>query len=491
MKNLKIILVTLVLVSCFSFNTNSALATQLPQPIVEFIKKKYPEVGIRFDGLIELPDHTVYLPILPLNYGKPQNPAAITQTIPANTDFSKKPDMVLFANNLALLKIIKQNDELTVNYSKDIPLVVKLGILPQDLIVPQGLILPMELKVILGDLKIPLKPKKDEGDLIFFGDTYTSKEKKVNFSAKNLKNLPELDCIKNKVLYASNYKDSYINIIDSQTGRINANIKLPSIPSNIALTADGRYLLVPALSANKLFVVDTYNDTLVKDIEVGKLPSSVLTSASSDKAYVANKLSSTISVIDVKNMLFKKEIKVNGSPENLVLEPESQTLYYNDSDSGNIYLLNTEKESSVWVTCIKNISKMKLYKEKLFILSRSENELVVFNIYTTKEEARIKLGEKPVDIELLKKRNGNSELYILSAGSDELNIIDLKELKLTDTISLKSGGFPGEIIPLEKENRLLITNYDAYQIAIFDTEKKKIIGNMPISKPVSFLQVSK
>ena len=70
MKNFRIILAILALTCCISLCNAPANATQLPQPIVEYLKSKYPNVEIRFDGLIELPDHTIYLPVSPLTYGK-------------------------------------------------------------------------------------------------------------------------------------------------------------------------------------------------------------------------------------------------------------------------------------------------------------------------------------------------------------------------------------------------------------------------------------
>ena len=493
MKNFKIILTILSLICCLSLYTTPAKATILPQPIVEYLKSKYPDVEIRFDGLIELPDHTIYLPVSPLTYGKVENLAAIVKTIPANTDFTKKPDMILFANNLALLKTVRINNELTVNYSPEIPLSVKLGLLPQDLIVPRGLILPTELKVIMGNLQIAVKQKKDEDDLVFFGEPAQKKERKVNFISGKVKeeeqkNLPELDCIMNKVLYAADFKESRINIIDSQTGRINKNMKLPSVPSNMVLTPDDRYLLVPSMSLNKIFVIDTFSNIFLKDIEVGKLPTSILMPVNSQKAYVANKLSSSISEIDLNNMILTKEINVSGIPDNLTASEDNNNIFYDDFNSGNIYTLNLDSGISKKITQINNISKIARVGNNLLILSRTGNELVIFDLAKNAEITRVKVGAKPVDLQISDKKN---EIYVLSAGSDELNIIDMRDFTLKNTIALNTGGFPSKITIPENGNKALITNQDSYQIVIYDMNKEKILGNIPINKNISFLQVSK
>ena len=70
--------------------SGQGLCTQLPESVVQFIKEKCPETNIRFDGYIELPDKTAYLPVMPVINENPDEPAKIVQTIPADTDFNKR-----------------------------------------------------------------------------------------------------------------------------------------------------------------------------------------------------------------------------------------------------------------------------------------------------------------------------------------------------------------------------------------------------------------
>ena len=59
------------------------LGIELPKEVTNFVKTNFPNASIRFDGLIEMPDGTKYLPVLPLNYADVNNPAEIIQTIHA------------------------------------------------------------------------------------------------------------------------------------------------------------------------------------------------------------------------------------------------------------------------------------------------------------------------------------------------------------------------------------------------------------------------
>jgi len=211
-------------------------------------------------------------------------------------------------------------------------------------------------------------------------------------------------------------------------------------------------------------------------------------SANSQKVYVANKLSSSISEIDLNSMTLTKEIKVIGNPDNLIASEDNQNIFYNDSISGNIYMLNTSSGISTQITQVNNISKIGQFNKCLFILSRSSNELIVYDLQKSAELTRIKVGEKPVDLQILGKKG---DIYVLSAGSDEINIINLQDFKAKKTIALNSSGFPEKITFIEKENKALITNQDSYQIIIYDTKKETILGSIPTSKNISFLQVSR
>ena len=95
------------------------------------------------------------------------------------------------------------------------------------------------------------------------------------------------------------------------------------------------------------------------------------------------------------------------------------------------------------------------------------------------------------NLSIFKYQTKKNEIYVLSAGSDELNIIDMRDFTLKNTIVLNTGGFPSKITIPENGNKALITNQDSYQIVIYDMNKEKILGNIPINKNISFLQVSK
>jgi YVTN family beta-propeller protein len=480
------ILVNISVTMAFLITINSSgYCTEIPQPIADFIKQTYPNASIRFDGLVELPDGTQYLPVIPINLAKVENPTLIIKIIPSKSTFATKPDLILFANNYSLLKIIKRTGEPpTLISSNETPLTIKLGILPQDLVVPENLVVPYDLKIITGDLKIPVK--EDEED--------SSSQNNSKSALKNIKNLnkpekqvaQELKGLTNKVFYVSNFRSNIINAVNPQTGRSEKIIELSSIPYNITLTDDGRYILASCMSSDKISIIDTYNTTYVRDVAVGTFPTSISIVPNINIAYVANRDSSTISVLNLRTMEVIRNISVTGMPANLIISEDNNALYYNDFATGKIYAVDLNDIDRVdQITQGNNISKIVQHGDYLFILNRADNNLTVFNLTENKLAKTINIDNKPIDFKLLPNQN---KLIVLSVGS--INIINTETLDLTKTIQLKTGSFPSGINFIPKTNRALISYQDSYEVGIFDLEQEIITGTLPIAIPVSSMVIT-
>ena len=130
----------------------STFAAKIPTEVQEYINTKIPGTDIRFDGVIILPDNTVYLPLFPSLFSDVKK-LDVKESYPANLDLNQRPDVIIFNNDFTLLKVINIGDgKKTVLHMQNPPLQVRTGLLPQDMLVPSGLILPENIKGIIGNL---------------------------------------------------------------------------------------------------------------------------------------------------------------------------------------------------------------------------------------------------------------------------------------------------------------------------------------------------
>ena len=380
----KILIAFLFLIMFLGLGITSALASTIPDAELKILKESFPKLNVRFDGVVELKDGTSYIPVYPIGETKVDK-VQVKQTIPANKTFKDKPDFIMFNTNFALFKLIKNKDKSTIINNKAIPYEVKMGILPQDLLVPAGFQIPEDYRIIIGDLLIPIIPTNEYKDVpvsqIKQADS-TPKFKLLELSAQQLAN---------KYFYATSFNSTALSILNADTGRAFKQIDFLSIPSDIKLTNNGRYLLVSTIRNGKVFVVDTVKTNALKEIKAGEKPFFIAISDLENKAYVANRGDNTISVIDIPSMQLREPIKVTGNPCYIDFSTDGQKMYYLDAVTGTVYYLEKVENyykpySANPLFRANNISKIQVTDDKIYTLDRGENKLIAYYFEPKPEE---------------------------------------------------------------------------------------------------------
>lgn len=479
---------SIVLAGTFSM---AAGATELPPDILRYIKNNVPGITVRFDGLVEFADGTKYIPVLPMSYQQTLTPSQVVMTIPSNMPLAAKPELILFANDFAMMKVIKSSSGVdTISNSPNIPLKVKMGIFPQDFIVPEKFAIPAELRILTGNLKIPVR------------DEINTKKTKTAANSKNavIKNVnnhtfrsPELEAISKSKIYAVNFNASSIYDLSLiKPANIESNIQLPTISSDIKFSPDGRYILVTCFGTNSIAVVDTSSNKIIKYISVGEAPSSIFQMQNIGKIGVVNSRSSNITVIDAVNMVEEQTIPLLSRVESFAYSRETDTAFYNDPVSGKIYktfLSEPEKnsaEDSV-VGIVSNISRMVVVGDKLYVLSRHDNKLYSFDTANNKLISQVPVPPKPVDFVLSKDKD---KLYVLSADSKTLAVIDVNSFTVQRTLNLTGNGFPKSIAVFDSGKLGFISYVNSPNLSVINFEKEAEIDVIPIAQPVSNIMVS-
>lgn len=486
----KLILAILI----FFVNTFTVFATELPPNVVSKLKKDISGVMIRFDGLIEYPDGTQYLPVLPMDLKSSDSDAKIVLTFPDKQNLNDKPALVLFDNNFAMLKIIKAtNHNPTVLFYNSMPLCVKRGIFPQDLLVPENLVIPEELQVLLGNLSIPVAKLEDEFDYFQDLDRFLEPEKAQQVKRQNPLPSPvafdkNFSCLANKMMYAINYQANVVYLLDSETGKVKKVIPLRSTPSNFLMTRSQRYLLVTMLGTPKLAVIDLETNSVVKEIDSGLLPTAIAVDKTKNIAYIANQNSSTISLVDLDNMDLLDKKDVQGTPSKITLSEDGKTLLYFDGAGETLYKITfgEDIDETELLFKTKNLSKALLINNNIYIANRDKNYVTVVNTNSKKPICQIPVGEKPLDMYA-----ANTKLYVVNAESDSLSVIDLKTNQKIKDISLGTKGFPSKINILEPSSRALITTASNHEYVLVDLNKDVLLKKFPIDPIVSSVIVSR
>ena len=129
--------------------------------------------------------------------------------------------------------------------------------------------------------------------------------------------------------YATIESNHTVQVIDTLTNSVSATIPLPGRPNECAVTADGKYLVVPLLApANSAVVIDTASRQIVKTFEV-RHPHNCFTpeGGSNTIVYCEARDDFSIARIDLQKMEITNNVKVAGDPRPFVITADEKTLY--------------------------------------------------------------------------------------------------------------------------------------------------------------------
>lgn len=530
---IKALIITLLMF----FTVNMAVeASQLPKVVKNYLvsQKKVPTV--RFDGIVTYNNEVMYLPVYPAHQIEVEN-LQIVQTYPENQTMDSLPDMVLFNNNFALLKVIKVGDNTySVRTIPDLPSEIKTGLLPQDIMVPRGLVLPENLAGILGDVQIPLVGSAKTSTFITRKTAPLPTGKRV--ADTKIHNVPS--DLKNKVFFVNNFQTEYLQIYSSTVSEPLYSLKTSGVMKDVKPVLGGKFLLAATTNKKNIDVIDVNNEYIAKNIDLTALPSEIIVDNLNNKAYVASVTDESLSVIDLETMSMKEKVQLIGAPQKLALSPDSKFLAYTDMKTSNIYVLDLlNGYENKLITKLPNVTKIILKNNVLYIIARTNPELrVVYfdllqdtEVSKTKQQKKkekavkneekadietitddlvvdydlhndgegdslvssmktystsikdISVGAKPIDI-----YERNNKIYVLCAGDNTVYTYNIAK----DSVSaqkLPVDGFSKAFSPVPDSNLAVITNMSDLKYVVYDMEKDKALQTLPISDYVNMITI--
>ncbi len=471
----------LIVISLFIF-TLPSFAAKIPNDVKRILDENfYNKEDIRFDGLITLPDSTIYLPLYPARIKKPEV-VSIKQTYPANKSLKDLPDIVIFNNDFVLMKVIKDKDGNKTFANPDpMPIEVKTGLLPQDLLVPKGLVVPECMKTVIGSLKI--QTKEDTGLRVKSEITEHLNPVVIKSHNKNL--VKEVSELKNKLLYIATCYSKNIQVVEGENSTPKYALTQKSIPIDMKLSPDNKYLLVTTYNNNYVDVISLKDEQIIKRIELQSQPEEILVDSYEKKAYVSSPLESSIYVIDLKTMLLKQKIKVNGMCERLYLTDDSTKLFYNDKNTGIVWVIDIYGDYTISeMGTFPCVSKIVFTQNKVYMLSRSKNKLAVVDYVTRGLIQELDVPKTPVDM-IVHKNN----LVILGGNANEVWILDTKDDVVVAKMDLHTQGFSTTLTPIKNTDIVLVTDTKVGKYCVINVSKKLITKTNNLFIPVSRMVV--
>jgi len=460
----------LAVICLFLTSCVSVFGAQVPKQVQDFVNKDFPETNFRFDGAILLPDNTMYLPLFPAK-SESFDTLAIKETYPKNTTMKQKPDMIILNNNFVLLKVINTNGKKTVINMTTPPEEVVSGILPQDILLPKGLVIPENLKGITGDLDVTVT--QDTG-------------LRINNTRNKGKNVTvPVEPLKNKTFYVSTGVNKNIQVVPAESKVPEYALEQEHTINDIQ-EYNNEFLFVTYFNYKTMNIISLMDEKVIKQVNFESVPEQIIIDSKNKIAYITSGSASSVYIFSLETMTLKKQLKINGQSEKFTLSDGGTKLFYVDRKTNNIWAIELDNNYLLKnIGSFPNISKIAFENGKIYILSRTKNRIAIVDYETIGFINEFEVSEKPVDM----YAQGN-DLYILCAQDNIVEVLNTEEDVITDKLFLNTSAFATNITPVDSGKMLMITNALSGLYSVIDTELKDVIKTSPLDIPVRAIVVT-
>ena len=447
----------------------SALALEVPKNVQDFVNESFPETNFRFDGAIILPDNTMYLPVFPSNEQTVEK-IEIKSTYPKGETLKQKPDMVILNNKYALMKVINTNGRKTILNMTNPPDELQSGLLPQDIMLPKGLVIPESLKGIIGDLDVGVAEETG----LRINNTRNRGEKTVPLAQ-----------LEGKSFYIASGINKNIQVVDSNAKEAAYALEQDWVINDLK-GWDGKYLLVTYFDSNVMNIISLMDEKVIKKVNFETTPEQILIDKDKKTAYISSGQDSSIYVFSLETMTLKRKLKINGLCEKLTLSEDGNKIFYVDRNKNDIWAIELDNNYKLKnIGTFPNISEIAYVNGKIYVISRTQNRLAIVNYDTFELIKELYVCEKPVKLYV----NGD-ELYILGAADNIIEVLNTVDDIITDKLYLNTNAFATNITPIEGTSMIMITNARSGLYSVVDTEFKDIVKTSPLDHPVRSIVVT-
>lgn len=467
MKKLLIGLATLLAVSI------PANATKLPDNVQNYITENYPDAIFRFDGIVQLANGNVYLPLIPSKFNT-ETPVNIKYTIPQGKTLTDLPDAVVLTNDYVLLKLIKNDKgKNTVIGMPAPPVELVTGLFPQDMLVPKNFVVPASMKNIIGNLDV--RTEVEQGLVI----PVTPPRAAVY---KN--SLDKIPALKNKMLYIASNLSKNIQVVDPANSYSSYALSRDDVP--ITIKGYDVFLLVTSYGKKSLDVISLADDKVIKEIDFKTHPDEIVIDNKNKLAYISSGEDACMYVISLETMTIKKQIRLNGMCEKIILSDDGTKLFYNDKQTREIWAIELDNDYLLKeIGRFPNVSKIAYVNGKVYLTSRTKNHLAIVDYETLGLMSENQISEKPVDMITY-----GDNLFVLGAGNSAIDVIDTDMDQIVKHIELPKNEFPTKFTRIDGTSIVLITDAKANVYTIFDMDTQEVIKTNQLDIPVNSVYVA-
>lgn len=451
----------ILLLVCFALALPAQATRQSPE-LVTVLKSIFPDCRMRLDGALETKEGDLYLPVMPAQVlKKPQ--VKLLEVYPLQQPVKVKPQVLFFDNGVTFIRVLVSGKSRTflplTALSEKGRKIVLAGHLTEDLIVPEGFVLPPIFKSVVGQTAVVLaEPAKESAANPV---NSTGPVKPSNSQAKA-----------HLGLFLTSRNSGNITLVDQSNWKKISDFPTEGTPAGMAYVA-GR-LYIADISKNRILILDTIAKQFVGQINLlpKSAPKSIVAMGSGKLLYVSESGSADIAVVEVDSSKVLLRTKVPPGPARMAITPNGNTILVLNTITGQVTFVSTLNQrvlGSIVVGANPTAVVISPDGKTAYVSCRGElNHIAVIDIAKRGILANIKTGNGPTGLAI--SADGGT-LYNAIAKDNMIAVFDtatkasVKQIKLPLDID-----FPGNIFLLPDGKKLIVSSATTTAFGVLNIE---------------------
>lgn len=123
------------------------------------------------------------------------------------------------------------------------------------------------------------------------------------------------------------YDRSWVYKVNMDTLAVVGTVRVGEVPKYVAVSPDGRWVLVTNWCSFSLTVIDATTNGVVKTLDLGRYPRGIAISNDSKTAYVTVMGAAKLAIVDLTTRKVRFRASAASTPRHIVLSPDN-TIYY-------------------------------------------------------------------------------------------------------------------------------------------------------------------
>jgi YVTN family beta-propeller protein len=281
-----------------------------------------------------------------------------------------------------------------------------------------------------------------------------------------------------RTAFTTNQLGDSLSVVDLETLKQVAEIKVGGKPAGIALSPDGTRAYVAAPDSREVVAVDTAKRTVVLRAAIGQGPLGIAVNPKSGVVYVADWYEHRLYALDPASLAIVGSVATGQSPSGVAVTADGNRILTADRDSNQVSLIDaaTLKVTGTIATGERPFG-VTIDDEagRAYTANVASNSITVLDLKTSSRFADVPVGLRPYAV-----ARAGGRLFVTNQHAESVSVVDAGSLEPVKTIRV--GSFPEGIEADASGTAVYVACWDANTLEKIEVATLAVTARVPVGE---------